>query len=47
MTKNNNEEELTGENCPNCGYPIVLEYDLEVCYKCGWFKNPLLEGKEE
>ena len=32
-------ESLTGDNCPNCGYPIVLEEGLEVCYKCGWYKG--------
>ena len=32
-------ESLTGENCPVCGYPIVLEEGLEVCYKCGWYKG--------
>ena len=30
------DEELTGENCPVCGYPIVLEEGLELCYRCGW-----------
>lgn len=30
------EEILTGDNCPICGYPIVLEHGLEVCYSCGW-----------
>lgn len=33
------EEELTEEPCPVCGYPIVLEEGLEVCYCCGWFKE--------
>ena len=33
------DEELTGDNCPICGYPIVLEYGLEVCYCCGWSKD--------
>lgn len=33
------DEQLTGENCPICGYPTVLEYGLEVCYKCGWSKD--------
>ena len=28
--------------CPKCGYPTVIESDLEVCYYCGWF-----EGCEE
>lgn len=40
MTKDiETEEELTGENCPICGYPIVLEEGLEVCYQCGWYKG--------
>ena len=30
------EEELTGNNCPCCNYPTVYEYGLEVCYHCGW-----------
>lgn len=33
------DEKLTGDNCPVCGYPIVLEYDLEVCYRCGWSRE--------
>lgn len=33
------EEELTGETCPRCGYPIVIEAGLEVCYGCGWSKD--------
>lgn len=32
-------ESLTGDNCPVCGYPIVLEDGLEVCYCCGWYKG--------
>lgn len=36
---NDEDEQLTGENCPICGYPTVLEYGLEVCYKCGWSKD--------
>lgn len=41
MTNNDEliSEELTGNNCPNCGYPTVYEFDLEVCYKCGWYKE--------
>ena len=39
------DEELTGENCPVCGYPIVLEHGLEVCYYCGWSKDD--EGVNE
>lgn len=38
----NTEEQLTGKVCPKCGYPTVIESDLEVCYYCGWF-----EGCEE
>jgi uncharacterized Zn finger protein (UPF0148 family) len=37
-------EQLTGDNCPVCGYPIVLEFGLEVCYGCGWFKDDEQEG---
>lgn len=33
------EEELTGENCPICGYPIVVEDGLELCYRCGWYRG--------
>jgi hypothetical protein len=40
-------EELTGDNCPVCGYPIVLEDDLEVCYQCGWFKEDEKTGYYE
>lgn len=36
------EEELTGYNCPRCGYPVVYEGDFELCYHCGWAK-----GEEE
>ena len=32
-------ESLTGDNCPRCGYPIVLEEGLEVCYRCGWYRG--------
>lgn len=31
------EEELSGQNCPRCGYPIVIEEGLELCYRCGWY----------
>ena len=31
------EEELTENNCPRCGYPIVIEAGLELCYRCGWY----------
>ena len=30
------DEEITGKQCPICGYPTVLESGLEVCYHCGW-----------
>jgi uncharacterized Zn finger protein (UPF0148 family) len=33
------EEQLSGDNCPICGYPIVIEQGLEVCYRCGWYKG--------
>lgn len=33
------DEKLTGDVCPVCGYPIVLEYGLEVCYRCGWSRE--------
>lgn len=33
------DEQITGDNCPECGYPTVLESGLEVCYKCGWYKD--------
>lgn len=33
------QEELTEDNCPVCGYPIVLEEGLEVCYSCGWYRG--------
>lgn len=32
-------ESLTGDTCPVCGYPIVLEEGLEVCYGCGWYRG--------
>ena len=40
-TKNWNcdDEQLTGDNCPLCGFPIVLEDGLEVCYRCGWYRG--------
>lgn len=31
-----NDEEKAGYDCPLCGYPIVIEQGLEVCYNCGW-----------
>ena len=39
-----NEEELAGYNCPRCGYPVVVEMGLDVCYSCGWSKDDLYEG---
>lgn len=39
LTDNEDDEILTDDNCPICGYPIVLEYGLEVCYSCGWAKE--------
>ena len=39
-----NSEELAGYNCPLCGYPIVIEMGLEVCYHCGWNKDEIYEG---
>ena len=33
------EETETEEKCPVCGYPIVLEEGLEVCYRCGWYRG--------
>ena len=33
------DERLAGYPCPVCGYPVVVEFGLDVCYKCGWFKN--------
>lgn len=33
------DEQLAGYACPVCGYPIVLESGLEVCYCCGWSKD--------
>ena len=42
------DEQLAGYACPICGYPIVLEYGLEVCYQCGWsIDAPKEEEKEE
>lgn len=35
------DEQLTGYNCPVCGYPIVIEMGLEVCYNCGWTKDDI------
>lgn len=33
------KEILTGHFCPDCGYPLVLEYGLEVCYHCGFSRE--------
>ena len=38
------DEQITGNQCPVCGYPTVLEYGLEVCYKCGWSEGDEPEG---
>lgn len=35
----NEEEILSGYNCPICGYPIVQEDGLDVCYNCGWSED--------
>ena len=32
-------EHLAGYNCPICKYPVVVEYGLEVCYRCGWYNE--------
>lgn len=45
MTNDNDDkEQITGNQCPICGYPTVLEYGLEVCYKCGWSEGDEPEG---
>lgn len=33
---NEDDEQLAGYNCPVCGYPVVIEMGLELCYSCGW-----------
>lgn len=38
-TTTDEDEILTGNNCPLCGYPLVIEDGLEVCYYCGWFNE--------
>ena len=38
------DEEITGNNCPVCGYPTVREYGLELCYHCGWSEDSEPEG---
>lgn len=30
------DEQLTGDVCPVCGYPTAIEFGLELCYHCGW-----------
>ena len=32
-------EELSGYTCPQCGYPMVVEGEIDVCYKCGWWQD--------
>ena len=44
---NEDDEELTGKNCPVCGYPTVRELGLEVCYHCGWSEGDEPEGYYE
>ena len=33
------DETITGNNCPRCGYPLVIECGLDVCYHCGWSED--------
>ena len=33
------EEEPTEAPCPCCGYPLVVEYGMLVCYRCGWSED--------
>jgi competence CoiA-like predicted nuclease len=40
-------EQLAGYNCPVCGYPVVVEMGLELCYHCGWSKGEEHEGYYE
>lgn len=47
FTTTDEDEELTGNNCPVCGYPTVYEYGLEVCYHCGWSEGNESEGYYE
>ena len=35
------EEEILEEYCPVCGYPLVIEYGLRVCYQCGWSEEEI------
>ena len=30
------DEVISEAPCPCCGYPLVVEYGMLVCYKCGW-----------
>lgn len=39
IAENQDDEELAGYNCPVCGYPVVIEMGLELCYCCGWSKD--------
>lgn len=39
IKQNEKDEELAGYNCPRCGYPVVIEMGLELCYSCGWSKD--------
>lgn len=41
------DEKLTGNNCPVCGYPTVYEFGLELCYHCGWSEEDEPEGYYE
>jgi hypothetical protein len=40
----NDNEQLAGYDCPMCGYPIVIEMGLELCYHCGCNKDEIYEG---
>lgn len=39
IAENQDDEGLAGYNCPRCGYPVVIEMGLELCYGCGWSKD--------
>jgi len=41
------DEELAGYSCPRCGYPVVLEGEWELCYRCGWSKDEEESGYYE
>ena len=47
LSTSTEDEQLTGYNCPVCGYPIVIEMGLEVCYNCGWSGEDKTEGYYE